>query len=105
RRLRPPTRRGRDEPRHVAGAVSFDRAASYYDQTRSLTPAPTRAQADLLAGELDRHQPCLEIGVGTGRIALPLHGRGIAMVGVDLSRPMLDVLVQKAGGVMPFPLV
>ena len=32
----------------------------------------------------------LEIGVGTGRIALPLHRRGREIVGIDLSLPMLD---------------
>ncbi|HZD71785.1 MAG TPA: class I SAM-dependent methyltransferase [Actinomycetes bacterium] len=32
----------------------------------------------------------LEIGVGTGRIALPLYRRGRRIVGVDLSVPMLE---------------
>jgi SAM-dependent methyltransferase len=38
----------------------------------------------------------LEIGVGTGRIALPLHRRGRRVVGVDLSGPMLDRYRAKA---------
>ena len=57
-----------------------------------------------LAAELSGRGPCLEIGVGTGRIALPLAAAGVAMVGVDLSLPMMGVLVDKAGGRPPFPL-
>jgi len=88
----------------MTASVSFDRAAGYYDETRTLSPDATRAQAGLLARELLDHRPCLEIGVGTGRIALPLHEGGVSMIGVDLSRPMLDVLIRKAGGRLPFPL-
>jgi SAM-dependent methyltransferase len=58
-----------------------------------------------LLQELRGRGRCLEIGVGTGRIALPLHRAGIPMVGVDLSRPMMNVLVQKAGGRPGFPLI
>jgi SAM-dependent methyltransferase len=34
--------------------------------------------------------PVLEYGVGNGRIALPIARHGVGVVGVDLSRPMLD---------------
>jgi SAM-dependent methyltransferase len=87
------------------GGIAFDRAADYYDATRRLPDSVRDRLADLLADELRGHQPCLEIGVGTGRIALPLHDRGIALVGIDLARPMLDRLVANAGGHSPFPLV
>jgi len=82
----------------------FDRAASFYDRTRAL---PDGAMAELvgrLVGELARRGPALEIGVGTGRIGLPLHAAGIAMAGVDLSVPMMEVLIEKGGGRPPFPL-
>jgi SAM-dependent methyltransferase len=46
----------------------------------------------------------LEVGVGTGQLALPLHEAGVDVTGIDLARPMLDVLVEKAGGRVPFPL-
>jgi SAM-dependent methyltransferase len=59
----------------------------------------------LLAAELAGRGRVLEIGVGTGRIALPLHEAGVAVTGVDLSRPMMEVLVDKAGAEPPFPLV
>jgi SAM-dependent methyltransferase len=85
--------------------MSFDRAAEYYDATRAL---PDGAMADLLGvlvPELAARQPCLEIGVGTGRIALPLHDRGIAMAGLDVAEAMLRRLAVNAGGVPRFPLV
>ncbi|NAZ82097.1 methyltransferase domain-containing protein [Kineococcus sp. R8] len=37
----------------------------------------------------------LEFAVGTGRVAVPLAARGVPVAGVELSRPMLDVLRQK----------
>jgi SAM-dependent methyltransferase len=39
--------------------------------------------------------PVLEVGVGTGRVAIPLALSGLAVVGVDPSRGMLDVLARK----------
>jgi ubiquinone/menaquinone biosynthesis C-methylase UbiE len=83
---------------------SFDRAAPFYDRTRGLPAAATAQVTALLAGELAGRGRCLEIGVGTGRVAWPLHEVGIAMTGVDLSRPMMEVLIEKAGGRAPFPL-
>jgi SAM-dependent methyltransferase len=85
-------------------SIPFDQAAEYYDDTRSLQPATQEAIIGQLAGELRGCQPCLEVGVGTGRIALDLHRRGVAMAGIDLSAAMLGKLVQKAGGSPPFPL-
>ena len=35
--------------------------------------------------------PVLELGVGTGRIAVPVAAAGVRIVGVDLSTGMLDV--------------
>lgn len=40
----------------------------------------------------------LELGIGTGRIALPLAGRGIAVDGIDLSEAMVERLRTKPGG-------
>lgn len=42
-------------------------------------------------------EPVLELGVGTGRVALPLAEQGITVVGVDASTAMLDVLRAKPG--------
>lgn len=51
---------------------------------------------DLLA-ELAEGGAALEFGVGTGRIALPLSARGVAVHGIDLSEAMLAQLRAKPG--------
>jgi len=79
-------------------SVSFDRAANFYDATRSLPPEVAQEQTALLHSELDGDHPVLEIGVGTGRISAPLAARH-RIVGVDLSREMLRVLAAKQSGV------
>jgi ubiquinone/menaquinone biosynthesis C-methylase UbiE len=84
-------------------SISFDRAASFYDKTRGLPQQEWDQLTDLLTAELGAART-LEIGVGTGRIALPLHHRGVRLVGVDLSVPMLQRLTANAGGEAPFPL-
>jgi SAM-dependent methyltransferase len=40
--------------------------------------------------------PVVELGVGTGRIALPIAADGMHVIGVDSSRPMLDVCARRA---------
>jgi len=87
-----------------AESLVFDRAVEYYDKTRSLSSASMDKLVPLIRRTVG-DGPCLEIGVGTGRIALPLQADGTEMVGLDLSRAMMHRLVQNAGGVAPFPLV
>jgi SAM-dependent methyltransferase len=89
----------------VSDSISFDRAAEYYDQTRSLSEEGVRRQTGLLLRELGGRGQVLEIGVGTGQVALPLAEAGVPLIGLDLSRAMMDRLMAKAGGEPPFPLV
>jgi SAM-dependent methyltransferase len=42
--------------------------------------------------------PALELGVGTGRLALPLARRGVRVHGIDMSRAMVARLREKPGG-------
>ena len=84
-----------------SGSVSFDRAAAYYDRTRCLADDAMDELVGLVAGELSDREPTLEIGVGTGRMALALYQAGASMVGVDLSPEMLGRLVRNAGGRCP----
>ena len=86
-------------------SVGFDRAADYYDRTRGFSAEAFDELLTVLVSDLGGRGRCLEIGVGTGLLALPLSEAGVAMVGADLARPMLEKLVQKAGGRTPFPLV
>lgn len=51
-----------------------------------------------LLAELARGGPALELGIGTGRIALPLAERGVAVHGVDASPAMVAKLRAKPGG-------
>jgi len=89
----------------MAESVAFDRAAAYYDRTRGFTPQGERKTIELLAAELAGRGCVVEIGVGTGQVALPLHAAGLDIVGLDLARPMMDRLIEKAGGHAPIPLV
>ena len=52
---------------------------------------------DLLA-ELARGGRALELGIGTGRVALPLAERGVEVRGIDLSQAMVAKLREKPGG-------
>jgi ubiquinone/menaquinone biosynthesis C-methylase UbiE len=85
--------------------MRFDRAVEYYDRTRRLSEEASREMTALLANELRDRGRTLEIGVGTGLVALPLAAAGVPLVGLDLSAPMLAKLVEKAGGQAPFPVV
>ena len=83
-------------------SVSFDRAAGFYDSTRGLSPQVTAAQTQLLrASLLGAGDPTLEIGVGTGRVALPLVTAGQRIIGVDLSAAMLAALRAKSPDALP----
>ena len=79
--------------------VVFDRAASFYDATRGFPPGVAERVAGLIveAGGLGPASRVLEVGVGTGRVALPLAAHVARIVGVDLSAPMLAQLVAKRG--------
>lgn len=83
-------------------SVSFDRAAGFYDATRRLSRDVSAAQTALLREALrDVAGPTLEIGVGTGRVALPLAAAGQRLVGVDISLAMLAALHDKSPSAIP----
>ena len=78
-------------------SINFDRAAGYYDVTRGYDPDIAVAIGRSLAEAVnaDAETRFLEIGVGTGRIALPLAELGYDVTGVDISREMLAKLREK----------
>lgn len=78
-------------------SVAFDRAAGYYDETRGFPPGESGAVGALIAraGKLGPNSHVVEIGIGTGRIALPLAPHVGGVFGVDLARPMLARLREK----------
>jgi SAM-dependent methyltransferase len=88
-------------------SIAFDRAAGYYDESRGIPQEVEEQAADRVEAAVGRPGPLLEVGVGTGRVALPLYRRGREVVGIDLSRPMLDRYRAKAAaaGLPPPPLL
>jgi len=74
--------------------LSFDRVAQIYDETRGLPP---KTMARLLAVLVDELQGkrLIEVGVGTGRYAVPLQKSGIRVVGMDISRKMVELGLAK----------
>ena len=69
-------------------------AAAIYDDSSRGDEDDTVAFLERLAAG----GPALELAIGTGRIALPLAGRGVRVDGIDISRPMVDRLRAKPGG-------
>jgi len=76
-----------------------EQVAARYDATSAemFEPAVVDPVVEFLAG-LAGDGPVLELGIGTGRIALPLAARGIAVHGIDLSPAMVARLRAKPGG-------
>jgi len=72
--------------------------AARYDESSSdmFDPAVVKPVADFLA-ELAGDGSALELGIGTGRIALPLSDRGVRVHGIDLSEDMVARLREKPG--------
>jgi SAM-dependent methyltransferase len=89
----------------MTGSLSFDRAAEYYDATRVTDPATLGSIVRLLSEHVAGEGPVLEIGVGTGQLALPLAATGVRVTGLDLSSAMMAKLTEKSGGISPIPLV
>jgi len=74
---------------------SFDRVAHCYDETRGMPPAVTGQIADAITdalGETAGHPRLLEVGIGTGRMAVPLAERGVNVTGLDIAPRMLAIL-------------
>jgi 16S rRNA A1518/A1519 N6-dimethyltransferase RsmA/KsgA/DIM1 with predicted DNA glycosylase/AP lyase activity len=72
-------------------------AARYDDSSgEQFEPAAIDATVDFLA-ELAGGGAALELGIGTGRIALPLSQRGVRVRGIDLSEAMVARLLEKPG--------
>ena len=76
-----------------------DRVAARYDESLPgmFLPGVLDPTVDFLA-ELAGSGPVLELGIGTGRVALPLVEKGISVHGIDLSQAMVERLRAKPGG-------
>ncbi|MEV0264724.1 class I SAM-dependent methyltransferase [Streptomyces sp. NPDC050617] len=76
-----------------------ERVAAKYDAESAVRfePGVVGATVDVLEA-LAGGGRALELGVGTGRIALPLARRGVAVHGIDMSRAMVARMRAKPGG-------
>jgi len=84
-------------PHSDYGASTYgDRIAEVYDHCYSV-PEDADEAAEFLAG-LAGGGPALELGIGTGRVALPLSARGVEVHGIDASEAMVAKLRGKPGG-------
>jgi SAM-dependent methyltransferase len=75
-----------------------ERVAETYDVSEAdmLEPALVDPVVEFLA-DLAGHGAALELGIGTGRVALPLAQRGVRVHGIDLSTAMVARLRAKPG--------
>jgi SAM-dependent methyltransferase len=80
-----------------SGSLTFDRAADFYDATRGFPQQEIPHVAALIAktGQFTPKSRVLEIGVGTGRIAIPTAPYVGKYIGIDLSLPMMERLHTK----------
>ena len=82
---------------HGFGDPEFfgERYAHEYDETDWLDPAPA---VEFLAGLVPDGGRVLELAVGTGRVAIPLASRGVAVEGIEGSAAMAGQMRAKPGG-------
>jgi hypothetical protein len=84
---------GQDRPNHfdadVAGVYDAEAAAMF-------APGVIGPTVDVLQ-DLAGDGAALEFAIGTGRVALPLAARGVAVSGIEYSQAMIDVLRAKPG--------
>ncbi|TDB85809.1 class I SAM-dependent methyltransferase [Actinomadura sp. KC216] len=81
-----------------------DRLADVYDDW--VVRLQDEGDAELAAkflGELARRgrgegEPLLELGIGSGRVALPLAANGLQVTGIEASQKMIDLLKARPGG-------
>lgn len=71
-----------------------DTWAAIYDEVHAHDPS---AAVEVLA-QLAGTGKALELGIGTGRVAIPLAARGVAVHGIEVSQAMLDRMRAKPGG-------
>ena len=78
-----------------SGRVDFSHNASIYDRRHGTLLSPESSQRLAAAASLEPGARVLDIGAGTGRVAIALASLGCRVVAVDPARPMLQELVKK----------
>ena len=83
-------------------STDFDAWADVYDSVYSYVRDDIPFYVDLAEGS---GGPVLELGCGTGRVAIPIAKAGVEIVGLDSSQAMLDVAESKADHLEKMELV
>jgi 2-polyprenyl-3-methyl-5-hydroxy-6-metoxy-1,4-benzoquinol methylase len=83
------------ERREVSAKEGYARWADYYDHERNPLVAVEEPLVDAILGRL-HVATALDVGAGTGRLALKLARRGIAVTAIDQSAEMLAVAKENA---------
>ncbi|MER6408641.1 class I SAM-dependent methyltransferase [Streptomyces viridosporus] len=84
---------------HDFAKLYGDKIADVYDVwPGDAGPPPDADRAAPFLAALAGDRPALELGVGTGRVAVPLAELGVEVHGVDSSARMLEILKEKSGG-------
>jgi ubiquinone/menaquinone biosynthesis C-methylase UbiE len=78
-------------------SINYDRAADFYDATRAYPAGVVEQLAEFIAKKalFKPDTNMLEIGIGTGRIALPMSAHVVSLIGVDISSRMMAKLDEK----------
>ena len=84
----------------MAAVPEYDELAELYDRTRGGEDRGDQYAADVAARLPAGEGPVLEVGVGTGVVALGLQRRGFRVVGLDVSPPMLTRARARLGPVV-----
>src|SRR6185437_15858711 len=80
---------------HFGPETYGERVADVYDEWYK--PVDTADEVALLA-ELAAGGRALELGIGTGRVAVPLAAAGVEIHGIDASPAMVEQMRAKPGG-------
>lgn len=87
---------GKDDSDTEISMLSYGEGiAPWYDKFTGEPPG-FGACLDILS-ELAGDGPALELGIGTGRVAIPLAERGVSVTGIELSPAMIAELRRKPG--------
>ena len=86
------------DTRTVSDGIFDSSIAPHYDEASSgmFDPEVLVPTVDMLA-DIAGEGRALEFAIGTGRVAIPLSERGVDVVGVELSRSMVDQMMAKPG--------
>ncbi len=75
----------------------YDSYAEFYDTWHDRWPENSKMHCVEKLAEIAAGEAALELGIGTGRLGLPLAQKGVPVYGIDNSEPMLNKLRAKPG--------